>query len=224
MISDIDEKRVIVEGYVGNFGTKVLIEKKRNELLKYFSDVYLSKIISDVEYTMKKDNLGGEISRPYFIADSEIISKGGVLASLWKICERNKVGLEYNLRNIPILQGTVEIANYFDINPYRLLTANAKILLVEYKKIDSFSREQTALYEQVMQTDSYEQAMQTALYEQIMQKDSYGRAMRAPCIKMIGRTNNKKKRVRIDSEVESFLVKDYKDEIDNIIRGYTKSV
>ena len=40
------------------------------------------------------------------------------------------------MRKIPILQGTIEIANYFDLNPYRLLTDNAFIIACEFVGAD----------------------------------------------------------------------------------------
>ena len=40
----------------------------------------------------------------------------------------------------------------------------------------------------------------------------------------IGDITNERKRIRIDGEVEAFLTKDYKDEIDKVIFNYTKTM
>ena len=124
---------VYVRGFVGNFGTKVLIEEKKNELLKYFSNKYIEKVESDLRDGLSP-SLFIEKDIKNNVFDREKIGKGGFLASLWKICDRNKVGLKYDLSKVPIIQGTVEIANFFDINPYRLLTIKYIILNIFFNK------------------------------------------------------------------------------------------
>ena len=119
--------KVYVKGFAGNLGTKVLIENKYDELSKHFSEEYLKGLIKSICDTLE-DGDNPSLSMLDGIIDLEKVSKGGVLSALWKICERNKWGLAYSMREIPILQGTVEIANYFDINPYRLLSKNVYLL------------------------------------------------------------------------------------------------
>ncbi len=120
--------KVYVKGFVGNLGTKVLIENKYEELSKHFSEEYIKVLIKLICETLE-DGDNPSLSILDGIADVEKVMKGGILSALWKICERNKWGLVFNLREIPILQGTVEIANYFDINPYRLLSDNVFIFV-----------------------------------------------------------------------------------------------
>lgn len=120
--------KVYVKGFVGNLGTKVLIENKYNELSKHFNNEYLRMLIKSINETLED----GENPSLYLldkIIDIEQVSKGGILSSLWKICDRNKWGLTFSLRDIPILQGTIEISNYFNINPYRLLSNNVFIIV-----------------------------------------------------------------------------------------------
>ena len=118
------ENNVYILGKVGNLGTKILIVNERKKLLTRFSNFYLDKVLYDLE-----DGLN---ARPIFydnVIDTEIIGEGGFLKSLWKICERNNFGLRYDLSLVPILQGTIEITNFFLINPYRLFTKNSYIFI-----------------------------------------------------------------------------------------------
>lgn len=179
-------KSIYVNGYVANLGTKVLIEEKYDLLLKYFSKEFLDSSLNKINKVIL-DKGGQNPSLSIYedkIIDKEDISKGGVLSSLWKICERNNFGLKYSLRSIPILQSTIEIANYFDINPYRLLTCNSQLMIFDDIEVNDIVDE-------------------------------------IPFVK-IGDIMNNKKRIRIDSEQESFLTKDFKDEIDKILPKYTK--
>lgn len=174
---------VYVRGFVGNFGTKVLIEEKKNELLKYFSNKYIEKVKSDLRDGLSPSLfIDKEISDNLF--DKEKIGKGGFLAALWKICDRNKVGLKYDLSKVPIIQGTVEIANFFDINPYRLLTANVEILFIDnnYEIIDNKNMKkigETNNTKQRIRTDIETKSFLTKCYKDdlfnIIDKNVYNR-------------------------------------------------
>ncbi len=201
---------VYVDGYVGNLGTKVLIEKKYDELVNYFSVefLYFQKRKLEDSILIK----GGIVpSLSFFdnkLIDKEEISKGGFLSALWKICDRNKWGLKYNLKEVPIMQSSIEIANYFDLNPYRLLTKSVNIYVIDDVGVDMES-----FAAHVVRNDVGANACGTRLAENTI----------CPFVK-IGEIVDTKKRVRIDGEVEAFLTKDYKDEIDKVLPRYTKEV
>lgn len=211
--------KLFVTGYIGNLGTKVLIEEKQDELVEKFSKEFITHINNQIEESLSKDgfnpslimpdrrgefhesSVGADIIRPQCrgevnecrgehceptVIDYEQIGKGGILTSLWKLCDRNKWGLRYSLKAIPILQGTIEVANCFDLNPYRLLTDNAFIIACS-DECDCTGEFHEPLYE-------------------------------------IGDITNEKKRVRIDGEAEAFLTKDFKDEIDKVIPNFIKKM
>ncbi len=56
------------------------------------------------------------------------ISEGGVFGALWELAESSGVGLEIDLKRIPIRQETVEICNFFDINPYQLISGGSLLM------------------------------------------------------------------------------------------------
>ncbi len=56
------------------------------------------------------------------------LSQGGIFGALWEMAQRAGVGLEVDLKRIPIRQETVEICEYFDINPYGLYSAGALLI------------------------------------------------------------------------------------------------
>lgn len=64
----------------------------------------------------------GEITAYYSMGE------GGVLSALWKMAQVSGTGLSVDLRKIPIRQETVEICEYFDMNPYRLFSQGAVLL------------------------------------------------------------------------------------------------
>lgn len=56
------------------------------------------------------------------------LSQGGIFSALWEMAERAGVGLDVDLKRIPIRQETVEICEYFDVNPYYLYSAGALLV------------------------------------------------------------------------------------------------
>ena len=50
---------------------------------------------------------------------------------LWYISELTGVGLEIECKKIPIKQETVEICNFFDINPYLLYADKAMLVVAD---------------------------------------------------------------------------------------------
>lgn len=56
------------------------------------------------------------------------LSEGGIFNALWRMAERAGVGLEVDLKKIPVKQETIEICEYFDINPYYLYSAGALLI------------------------------------------------------------------------------------------------
>lgn len=59
------------------------------------------------------------------------LSQGGVFGALWEFCEGASVGMEVDLRKIPIRQETVEICEFFGLNPYALRSGGSLLIAAE---------------------------------------------------------------------------------------------
>ena len=46
------------------------------------------------------------------------VTEGGIFGALWEMAEASGVGLEIDLKKIPIRQETVEVCEFFGVNPY----------------------------------------------------------------------------------------------------------
>lgn len=55
-------------------------------------------------------------------------SEGGIFGALWEMASASHVGLEVELRKIPVKQETIEICNFFDINPYCLCSGGCMLM------------------------------------------------------------------------------------------------
>lgn len=53
------------------------------------------------------------------------LSEGGIYAALWRLSVKTRRGLRVDMTSIPLLQETIELANYYDIDPYKMRSAGS---------------------------------------------------------------------------------------------------
>jgi hydrogenase maturation factor len=56
------------------------------------------------------------------------VTEGGIFGALWEMAEASDVGLEIDLKKIPLRQETVEICELFDVNPYELISSGCMLM------------------------------------------------------------------------------------------------
>lgn len=59
------------------------------------------------------------------------ITEGGVFGALWEMAEGSGVGLDADLKAIPIRQETVEICEYFGLNPYQIMSSGSMMIATD---------------------------------------------------------------------------------------------
>ena len=59
------------------------------------------------------------------------VTTGGIFGALWELAEASGVGLDITLKKIPIRQETVEICEFFDINPYQIASGGSLLMAAE---------------------------------------------------------------------------------------------
>ena len=56
------------------------------------------------------------------------VTEGGIFGALWEMAEASGVGLEIDLKKIPVRQESIEICEYFGINPYELISSGSMLM------------------------------------------------------------------------------------------------
>mgnify|MGYP002229688185 FL=1 len=56
------------------------------------------------------------------------ITEGGIFGALWELAQGADVGLDVDLKKIPIRQETVEVCEQFGLNPYLLMSSGAMLI------------------------------------------------------------------------------------------------
>ena len=117
---------IIVTGYVGLEGTAILANECREKLATRFSTAFVNKSAAYIDViSTAKEAASAVYAGAAAIHDA---SEGGIFGALWDMAEASKVGLDIDLKKIPIKQDTIEISEFFDINPYKLLSGGSLII------------------------------------------------------------------------------------------------
>ena len=121
---------ILVAGAIALEGTSIISESEKEKLGKLFSPGFLYNCKSLLtDYGV--GSCEGEAWKAAEEAGASALfalKEGGFLSGLWKMAEASSVGLEADLRKVPIRQETVEVCEVFDINPYRLLSGGAILI------------------------------------------------------------------------------------------------
>lgn len=119
---------LIVAGYAGCAGTRIIARKRETELLTWFSCDYIRRIQETCEPEIHdKSELWQEIGA----TEWEVVGEGGIYTALWNLSGAYLCGIEFGLHQIPIKQETIEICERYDLNPYRLWSDNCMLLVAD---------------------------------------------------------------------------------------------
>ena len=67
----------------------------------------------------------------YGVSAMHDITEGGVFGALWEMAEGAGVGLDVDLKKIPIRQETVELCECFGLNPYILMSSGSMMIAAD---------------------------------------------------------------------------------------------
>lgn len=131
---------LVVTKWIGLEGTAILVAEKKEELLAHlpadlvetagdFSE--LLSVVPDSRVAMENE-----------VSAMHDVTEGGIFGALWEMAEASGVGLEVDLKKIPIRQETVEICEVFDINPYMLISSGAMLIGTDHgsQLVDALER------------------------------------------------------------------------------------
>lgn len=120
---------IVITKWIGLEGTSILAKEKEEELLSKFPRHL-------VDEAKDYDRMMSVIPEAAIAVKSNVgamhdITEGGVFGALWELAESAGVGLTVDLKKLPIKQATVEICNYYDINPYELMSSGSMLMVVD---------------------------------------------------------------------------------------------
>ena len=123
------ELDIVVSKWIGMEGIAILTQEKEEELLKRFSARFLAMAKEQARYlSVAKEAAIALKSNVYAMHD---VRGGGIFGALWELSQKLGVGLSIDLREIPVKQETIEVCEFFNLNPYELLSGGALLMAAE---------------------------------------------------------------------------------------------
>jgi hydrogenase maturation factor len=120
---------LVVTKWIGLEGTVILAEEQEEKLRTRYAQPFLEKAKAYAAQLSVVPEAA--VAAKSGACAMHNASQGGIFGALWEMAEAAGVGLEIDLKKIPIRQETIEICEFFDINPYKLMSQGAMLLAAE---------------------------------------------------------------------------------------------
>lgn len=117
---------IIISKWIGLEGTSIIAKEKEKELLNRFPKHMIERAKEFDQYLsiIPEAKIGVEMK----VSSMHDVTEGGIFGALWEMAEASEVGLEIDLKEIPVKQETIEICEYFLLNPYCLISSGSLLM------------------------------------------------------------------------------------------------
>ena len=110
--------------------TRAIIAKEKEEELKtHFAVPFIENAKALDAYISVQSEAAVAVTSG--VSAMHDVTEGGIFGALWEMAEASGVGLEIDLKKIPIRQETVEVCEFFGINPYKLISSGCMLMAAE---------------------------------------------------------------------------------------------
>ena len=124
---------LVVTKWIGLEGTSIVAKEKEQELRKVFSDPFVRTAQEFDQYLSVIPE--SKIAMEHGVRVMHDVTEGGIFGALWEMAEGSGVGLEIDLKKIPIRQETIEVCEQFGLNPYVLMSSGSMLIGTEHGEI-----------------------------------------------------------------------------------------
>ncbi|MFR9147356.1 MAG: AIR synthase-related protein [Mediterraneibacter sp.] len=130
-------QEILLCGYTGLEGMLHILDEAEEELAERFVPLFLGQARAlQSDLVMPEQILAGCRAEASgggrLISAARQIGSGGILAALWEMAEISGTGLEVSMEAMALKQETVEICEYFQINPYQMTSAGSYLIATEH--------------------------------------------------------------------------------------------
>lgn len=121
--------QVVMTKQIGIMGTMMLLKEEYSALAERFPKSFLN-MAAEMEgvFSVGPDVVAAEGTGVVAMHD---VSRGGIFSALWELAEVAGMGIEARISDIPVRQETIEFCELFGLNPYKLISGGALLLVCE---------------------------------------------------------------------------------------------
>lgn len=117
---------LVVTKWIALEGTSIIAKEKEAELKETLPKEFVDAAKAFDQYLSVLPE--SRIAAAHGACAMHDITEGGILGALWEFGEGAGVGLDVDLRQIPIRQESVEICERYGLNPYLLMSSGSMLI------------------------------------------------------------------------------------------------
>lgn len=120
---------LVISKWIGLEATSILAKEREEQLRTRFSPEFIRTAREFDRYLSVVPDAAA--ARKAGAAAMHDITEGGVFGAFWEMASAGGVGLEIDLRAVPIRQETIEICEFFGVNPYQIMSSGSMMIAAE---------------------------------------------------------------------------------------------
>ncbi|WP_099469611.1 AIR synthase family protein [Konateibacter massiliensis] len=117
---------IVVTKWIGLEGTSILAKEHEEALLTKYPKFLVETAKNFDQYISVMKEAAAAVKSG--VSAMHDVTEGGIYGALWEMAEASGVGLEIDLKKIPIRQETVEVCEFFNLNPYCLISSGSMLI------------------------------------------------------------------------------------------------
>lgn len=120
---------IIITKWIGLEGTSIIAKEKEAELLTRYPDDLVETARNFDKYLSVVPEAAVAVKSG--VSAMHDVTEGGIFGALWEMSESSGVGLTIDLKKIPVRQETIEVCEFFGINPYELISSGSMLMAAQ---------------------------------------------------------------------------------------------
>lgn len=122
-------QEIVMTKWAGLEGTAIIATAKEVELKTKYSSSFIDGAKKMIDYISVVPE--AMVARMVGVTSMHDVTEGGIFGALWEIAAASKVGLEVDLKKILLKQETVEICEFYNLNPYMLISSGCMLIVTD---------------------------------------------------------------------------------------------
>ena len=123
------EQDVVMTKWLGLEGTATITDRKMRELMTRYPVGLLEEAAGFEKYLSIIPEAATATKSG--VSAMQVVREGGIFGALWELAQESDVGLVIDLKKIPVKQETIEVCEFFDANPYKLLSGGSLLFTTD---------------------------------------------------------------------------------------------
>jgi hydrogenase maturation factor len=122
-------QEIVMTKWAGLEGTAIIATAREEELKAKYPASFIDNAKKMIDYISVVPEAG--VARAVGVTSMHDVTEGGIFGALWEIGAASRVGLEVDLKKILLKQETVEICEFYDLNPYMLISSGCMLMITD---------------------------------------------------------------------------------------------